>query len=390
MEYSLKTLSVKDLIRFIESDTLDLSPSYQREFIWSLNDQKELINTIYKKYPLPNLFFNVLKNGKIEMVDGQQRSRSIYRFYKNEIKFTKKDTQQNLEDKDFLNYQIPVIYIENALPEEIREFYVLINKKGKFLNNAEVQRSEFQETKFLKLSDELTSNQNFINLDLFNESTSLRLNDRDFVQELLGYLFMYRKDITNDDNKNYEGLRDKKTFIEKDIFSNDISEDEYNLLKYNFNNIIDKITKLDNYKRINSSRYRQRNDFFTLFNFINKNDFLVDEILLYQYKVLLELDKKDKNGNQFIRPTNEDCQTLKNYATNCVSQSNSKNARKARLDFFENILLNQYKIEEDNPTLLDLLIYLSAIFSEDKVVLKPVGKYFLLDISKLNNLDDEL
>ena len=357
MEYSLRTLTIKDLIRFIENDTLDLTPSYQREFIWSLTDQKELINTIYKKYPLPNLFFNVLDNGKMEMVDGQQRSRSIYRFYKNEIKFTKKDLQQDLEINEFLNYQIPVVYIEKARSEEIREFYVLINKKGKFLNNAEVQRSEFQETNFLKLSDELTSNQKFINLDLFNESTSLRLNDRDFVQELLGYLFMYNMDIVSNENKHYEGLRDKKTFIEKDIFSNDISEEKCILLKTIFICIIDKITIFDDYKRINTTRYKQRNDFFTLFNFINKHSYLKNETLLNQYKILLELDKKDKNGNQFIRPTNEESQSLKSYATNCVSQSNSKNARKARLDFFENVLLNKNKNEEDNPTLLDIFIY---------------------------------
>lgn len=385
MDYSFKTISIRELIRIIENDTLDLSPSYQREFIWSLNDQKELINTIYKKYPLPNLFINILENGKMEMVDGQQRTRSIYRFYKSEIKFTRKDVQQNIEIEDYLNYQIPVIFIEKAKQEEIREFYVLINKKGKFLNNAEVQRSEFQETLFLKLSDELTSNQAFINLDLFNESTSLRLNDRDFVQELLGYLLMYNKDILSNENKHYEGLRDKKIFIEKDIFSNDITEEEYTSLRNKFNTILDKITILDDYKRINTSRYKQRNDFFTLFNFINKHSYLDTETLLYQYKVLLELDKKDNNGNQFIRPTNEDSLSLKNYATNCVSQSNSKNARKARLDFFENILLNTYDDEQNNPILLDILIYFGEIYDEKNVVLKQIGKYFLLDVELLNS-----
>lgn len=95
MQYYFKTLTISELIGIIENDSLDLSPPYQREFIWSLKDQKELIKTIIKGYPLPNIFINVLQNGKMEMVDGQQRSRSIYRYYKNEIKFTKKDSLQN-------------------------------------------------------------------------------------------------------------------------------------------------------------------------------------------------------------------------------------------------------------------------------------------------------
>lgn len=385
MQYYFKTLTISELIGIIENDSLDLSPPYQREFIWSLKDQKELIKTIIKGYPLPNIFINVLQNGKMEMVDGQQRSRSIYRYYKNEIKFTKKDSLQNKSLNELINYKLPVVFLEDTKQEEVREFYVLINKKGKFLNNPEVQRSEYQETKFLKLAEKLTSNQHFINLDLFTSTSTMRLNDRDFVQELLGYLIMNFKDIEQKENKEYEGIRDKKLFIDSEIFKNDISQNESETLESIFIEIIDKITLLDNFKRINSTRYRQRNDFYTLFNFIHKHKYLTSEILLYQYRILLELDKIDEEGNQFIRPTNEDCESLMRYALNCVSQSNSKNARKARLDFFENILINTHKDEDENRVLLDVLIYLSTIYNEEKVSLTQKKQYFLLNIDLLTN-----
>ncbi|MGY0391180.1 DUF262 domain-containing protein [Bizionia sp. KMM 8389] len=385
MKYFLKSLPIKDLIALIDREILDLSPSYQREYIWSLNDQKELINTIYKNYPLPNLFFNVLDNGNIEMVDGQQRSRTIYRYYKKEIKFAKKDIQQNMQIEDFLNYEIPVVYIQKANPEEIREFYVLINKKGKFLNNPEVQRSEFQETKFLKLSEKLTSNQEFVNLDLFTNTAALRLNDRDFVQELLGYLLMSYKDIENNVNEGYEGIRDKKQFIDKEIFQQDISDLESEKLENSFDKIIKKITILDEFKRINTTRYRQRNDFYTLFNFINKHIYLSNETLLYQYKILLEFDGKDTDGYQFIRPTNEDCESFKKYAQNCVSQSNSKIARKSRLDFFEDTLLNKTENINENEILSDIFFYFDEIYGEEKISLEKVNQYYLLNIELLNN-----
>jgi hypothetical protein len=384
MEYILESFLIKDLIHSIESDNLDLSPSYQREFIWSLKDQKDLISTIEKEYPLPNLFINILENGKMEMVDGQQRARSIYRFYKNEIKFGKNDSQKNLNIDIFLVYKLPVIFIKKAKPEEIRELYFLINKKGKFLNNPEVQLAEHHDKLFLKLSDELNLNQKFINLDLFSDNTISRMNDRDFVQELLAYLLMFQRDKVNKENKNYEGLRDKKIFIETEIFQNDITQVEYDNLTQNFLNVIDKITLLDENTKINTTRYKQRNDFYTLFNFINKHEELDRELLVYQYRILLELDKKDNEGNQFIRPTNDNCNTLKAYATNCVSQSNSKNARKIRLDIFEAILLNSFEKEEENPLLLDLLIYLGTLYTDEKVSLAKKGNYFLLNVENLH------
>lgn len=383
MIYNFETLTIGELIKYIENDILDLSPSYQREFIWSLNDQKSLIDTIYKEYPLPNLFINSKPNGKLEMVDGQQRSRSIYRFYKKEIKFSNKDDQRNLDINLFLNYRLPVVFIKDALDEEIRDFYVLINKKGKFLNNSEVQRSEFLETNFLKLSEELISNQDFINLDLFTDNSILRLNNRDFVQELLGYLFMFNNDKENRINEGVEGLRDKKAYIETEIFQKDISESQCEFLKIEFLKIIKKISKLDQIKRINTTRYKQRNDFYTLFTFLNKHSNLSDNILKHIYSILILLDGKDKKGNQFIRPTNEECECLKKYAQNCVTQSNSKIARKARLDFFENILLNEKIEEECNEDLLDLLVYLGKYFGEENLTLKKIEKYYLIDLELL-------
>jgi len=385
MNYSIKSLTIKSLIEMIEGGNLDLSPSYQREFIWSLKDQKELIKTIQKVYPLPNLFINELENGSFEMVDGQQRSRSIYRYYKDEIKFTKKDSLGTLDKSVFLNYELPVVFLSNASQEEIREFYVLINKKGKFLNVPEVQRSEFRETNFLKLAEKLTADQKFINLDLFSNTSSIRLNDRDFVQELLGYLLMGYKDFENKENIGYEGVRDKKKYIDSEIFPEDISDEESKKLETDFIRVLDKIILLDSYKPVNSTRYRQRNDFYTLFNFLNKHDYLSDDILMYQYRILLILDDKDSEGNQFIRPTNDDCESLMKYAISCVSQSNSKNARKIRLDFFESMLINKEKDVELNIIMFDVLSYLVDQFGEDKVLIKKVSDYYLLDVDLLNS-----
>jgi hypothetical protein len=387
MHYEYSTLTIKKLIELALSEKINLSPAYQRGFIWSLSDQKALVRTISKGFPLPNLFIRVLENGQMEMVDGQQRSRTILKYHRSEIKITSADNIEIPDNDRFLNYTLPVVYIHDTNDNEIREIYYIINKKGLNLNDPERQKAYYSETLFLKLAEELSNNQLLINLDLFTDKSISRLNDRDFVQELIGYLYMYNRDKKNNENVRFEGIRDKKTYIEKEMFPNDISKDEYNLLKTSFENIISKFTIWDNINPLNKTRYKQKSDFYTLFCFLNKHETLTTDVLTQQYNILLELCKKDKNENQYIRPTNDECQALKDYATNCVSQSNSKNAREERLSFWEDVLLNTISIDqiENNSTLLSILTYFSKVYKEENIDLKKVKNYYLLDVELLNS-----
>ena len=60
MEYKNKELTIKELINLIESKSINLRPPYQRNFIWTPKDQRLLIDSIHKGYPLPNFF--IFKN----------------------------------------------------------------------------------------------------------------------------------------------------------------------------------------------------------------------------------------------------------------------------------------------------------------------------------------
>lgn len=373
MKYYSKEITIQDLIKLIDSNNIDLNPPYQRNFIWSTVDQSDLIDTIIKGWPLPNFFIYEKPNGKFEMVDGQQRSKTIYNFNKGLITSSKKTNRidiKKLIDFDFLNYKLNVIFLHSInKPEDLREFYVLINKKGKLLNPAEVHKSEFFDTNFMKLANELLSYQKFINLNLFTDALSRRLNDRDYVQELLGYL--------------YFGIKDKKKYIET-IFENDIEDEEFEILKLSFIKVIDIINELNNYYPLKNTRFKQKNDFYTLFSFINENIDLNIETLLHQYKILLILDGKDNEGRQYIRPTNESCNTLKQYAINCVSQSNSKNARQSRLIFFDDILKN--KVIPPNESLIEVIEYLSSIETDKNIKLKEVEGFKILDVEQYNKV----
>ena len=55
MKYSNLEWTIGDLANLIESKKINLRPPYQRNFIWSSKDQKLLIDSIRKGYPLPTL-----------------------------------------------------------------------------------------------------------------------------------------------------------------------------------------------------------------------------------------------------------------------------------------------------------------------------------------------
>ena len=69
MKYKILEWTIGDLIKLYDKDKIDLSPPYQRKEVWSLNDQKLLINSIKHNWPMPNFFVLLRADGKYEMVD---------------------------------------------------------------------------------------------------------------------------------------------------------------------------------------------------------------------------------------------------------------------------------------------------------------------------------
>ena len=49
MEYKIETWTIGLLYEKFREDAVDLNPPYQRKFIWDLDDQRTLINSILHK-----------------------------------------------------------------------------------------------------------------------------------------------------------------------------------------------------------------------------------------------------------------------------------------------------------------------------------------------------
>lgn len=362
MKYQIKEVTIKSLINLIEEKKINLRPSYQRNFIWGPKDQKSLIETIMKGWPLPNLFIYNDGNGKYEMVDGQQRSRTIFKYSKNEFKDKNKKNFNDIDQDVFFNYKLVVIELSDLSEDEsLESFYTKVNKQGMHLNPAEVSYAEFHDTPFMNLVKELMEEQQLIDLDLFNDSVTKRMNDRSLIEELVAVLF--------------GGIKDKRQEVER-LFETALSEEEVKEKKKIFENILERLTAINNIRPINDTRYKQRSDFYTLFYFIYEHIKDSIEVLKEQYKLLVFINDRDD-----IKPTNNECETFKIYAINCVTQSNSKTARIRRIEILNNILCN--KGNTKNEDLYYIENYYLKVYNLDQIEYKTVGEYNIIDIDKL-------
>src|SRR5688572_19768809 len=74
---------------FHMGDALDLSPAFQRNPVWTDAQASYLIDSILNNLPFPEVYVRSKtdKHGdtKLEVVDGQQRLRSIIKFYSNQL-----------------------------------------------------------------------------------------------------------------------------------------------------------------------------------------------------------------------------------------------------------------------------------------------------------------
>lgn len=358
MKYTITQWTIKKLYSIFNEGKLNLSPPYQRNFIWSIDDQQTLIDSINRNIPIPNFFILDKGQGQYEMVDGQQRSRTIIGFINMgyEDSHGKKYSKEN--HPALMAFSFPVTIIHDVEGESIEKFYALVNKTGVHLNKPEVRKADFYDTNFLKLINDVTSSSKFNSLKLFTDKSLKRMSNIEFGSELIVLI--------------KDGHVDKKGTLD-DYFKSDLRKDECAALKIEFGIIIEKISRLNKIFPLSKSRYKQRNDFYTLFDFILNNPDLTENTLIYFYKLLILISKD-------IKPTQDDCEPLKEYARNCVTQSNSKSARENRLKFFNHLLLNNGT--NPNSTQKAILNFYELGHKNIKIV----QGYLTIDIKVLNDL----
>lgn len=99
-------MSFGELMNLFEEETLFITPEYQRVFRWDIFKQTNFIESILLGIPVPPIFVAEDTLGKWELVDGLQRTSTIFSFFgllnkspeKNNLKLAKGELIEELED----------------------------------------------------------------------------------------------------------------------------------------------------------------------------------------------------------------------------------------------------------------------------------------------------
>ena len=174
-------------------------PQYQREDTWEDERKSRFIESLLMGLPIPFLFFwESPGTGKLEIVDGSQRLRTIEQFLANSLVLGELDQLDQLEGLRFCdlpasrqrkikNRSIRGIVLNEHADEQSRfDIFERINTGSKVANKAEVRRGALIGP-FLDLAIELAEDATFTELAPVPPK-SVKLRER---EELVTRFFAY-------------------------------------------------------------------------------------------------------------------------------------------------------------------------------------------------------
>jgi len=317
MTYEIQQWTIKDLLELYTNKSLSLNPPYQRNAIWNKKAQRQLIESIKAGFPIPTFFILQNNDGKYEMVDGQQRTRALLAF-----KHTPElddSSDEDFKKSRFDNYLISVTLINDLLPGEyIEEFYDLVNSQGLRLNRPETIKAKYFSTRFLELVEKITKMKEFQLLEIVPVNSQKRMQDRDLVEELVAL--------------SIHGISDKKNLVDK-IYEVDIDKNQVKATYDKFVAILKILNDFNTIRPLKDTRFRQRNDIYTLVAILSNRLSEKKPVLSNFYKALLAIEPG-------IKPSRGGCLPLASYAFACISQSNSSAARFERSRILNELIFN--------------------------------------------------
>ena len=173
-------------------------PQYQREFTWEPERKSKFIESLMMGLPIPFIFFWEMPDGRLEIVDGSQRLRTIEEFLLKDLQLGEleqltlasglrfRDLPESRQRK-VKNRSIRGIVLNEHADEAARlDMFERINTGSKIANTAEVRRGALAGP-FLDLVIELANNLIFVPLAPMSEKRRAERGREELVTRFFAY-----------------------------------------------------------------------------------------------------------------------------------------------------------------------------------------------------------
>ena len=203
------------------SGRLTIQPEYQRNYIYA-DGKKDVavVQSALHRYPLGILYFNKTADGRLEVLDGQQRITSLGRFVTGKFGiFNADDIPQYFsslpkEIQECILSTELLVYECEGTEEEIRKWFETVNISGVPLNEQELLNAIYS-GEFVTLAKQEFSNSQNANIQKWSHFISGAVNRQDYLEralqwvsrgkakEVREYMSRHRHDTNIDELKTY-------------------------------------------------------------------------------------------------------------------------------------------------------------------------------------------
>ena len=340
---------------------LDLDPPYQRRSVWTLNDRRFFLDTVFKNFPCPAIFLykktdKALGRMIYHVVDGKQRLETLIYFRNNKLTLDKKYGDRRLNGKSwegiknemdliegYLNYSMPVEFIEIADDVMINEIFDRLNRNSRKLERQELRHAKFDGW-FISVAEAEVVKEEWEQLGVIAKAMMRRMKDVQYISELLSVLIKNR--ISGYDQNILDGL-----YAEYD--SPQETLDDFNEREFyeNLEVVKNYILQMERYNQAITRYAKGLGNFYSLWSFVvlnrrhlNSPETTADRYAEFMGKVATLTKSKDI---KLLRELKEEQYfNAYKYLNNSVQANSSQTRRGIRNTILEGVLLDEIAHEE--------------------------------------------
>ncbi len=162
VDYDSKEMTIEMVVdkyrKGLKTDDNELFvPDYQRDFVWSLRNQSRLIESLIIGLPIPHIFIADVESGdpeldgRVEIVDGSQRVRTLYAFLNNDLTLEHLQLIPQLNgfkfsdlaasrQRRFNRISVRIIELSNCTEATRRDLFERINTGSNELKHMEIRK----------------------------------------------------------------------------------------------------------------------------------------------------------------------------------------------------------------------------------------------------------